>query len=197
MADVIYEAPMGAKRVFKDMGDGTHAEVVAIAGGNGEGNVDRELVVTTYFCKLAFTGASEGDTITSTQIIDVSGAPSTVSTVWRNHTTAIDLTGAPSAATLALVGSQALTDAQLRATAVSVTHLTTQRTPSFTRATSNGTIAAGAREVGFAAVSGTVTVAGSALNVGERLTFTAPAGDTLAAVVYTVTGGQLVVTEVR
>lgn len=88
-------------------------------GGGGAG-VDRELVVSTYRCKTAFTGASIGDTITCTQVIDVTAAPSTVSVIWRNQTTAADLGGAPSAADLELTGSTALTDAQLRAAAVPV-----------------------------------------------------------------------------
>ncbi|MEP6587128.1 MAG: hypothetical protein ABJA84_00020 [Polaromonas sp.] len=91
----------------------------AASGGSG-GGADRELVVTTYFAKNAFTGASVGDTITATQVIDVSGAPSTVSTIWRNQTTAADLAGAPSAANLTLLGAQALTDSQLRAAAVPI-----------------------------------------------------------------------------
>lgn len=77
---------------------------------------DRELIVTTYYCKTAFAGSDVGDTITATQIIDVSGAtPSTVSTVWRNQTMATDLASAPSSACLTLVGSTALTAAQLAA----------------------------------------------------------------------------------
>jgi hypothetical protein len=75
---------------------------------------DRELIVTTYFCKTAFAGASVGDTITNTQIIDVSGSPSvTLETVWRNQSTAADLGAAPPVGSLELVGSQALTLAQL------------------------------------------------------------------------------------
>jgi hypothetical protein len=108
---------LGAEGV--DDGDVSHnnpipVEIVSDAGA------DRELVVATYRAKTAFTGASVGDTITMTQIIDVSGTPSTVSTIWRNQTTAADLAGAPSSADLELVGSQALTDAQLRASAVSM-----------------------------------------------------------------------------
>lgn len=109
----------GINKRLKDMGDGTYAEVVAIAGG-GAGS-DREIVVSTYRCKTAFAGASVGDTITATQIIDVSGdTPSTVSAIWCNQTTATDLASAPSAANIELVGSAALTDAQLRATKVEV-----------------------------------------------------------------------------
>jgi putative methionine-R-sulfoxide reductase with GAF domain len=87
---------------------------------NSGSTIDRELVVTTYSAKTAFTGSSIGDTITATQVIDVTGAPTTVSTVWRNQTTGLDLASAPSAANLTLLGSQALTDAQLRATDIPV-----------------------------------------------------------------------------
>jgi hypothetical protein len=82
--------------------------------------LDRELAVTTYVVKTAFTGASVGDTITATQVIDVSGTPSSVATIWRNQTTAADLAGAPSAANLTLIGAGGLSDAQLRAAAVPV-----------------------------------------------------------------------------
>jgi hypothetical protein len=92
------------------------------SGGTGGTTIDRELVVTTYFVKTAFTGASVGDTITCTQIIDVTASPINVSTIWRNQTTAANLASAPSAANLTLLGSQALTDAQLRAAAVDVSN---------------------------------------------------------------------------
>ena len=117
--------------LVSDLGDGTHINAsvlldkdgnpVSIGGGGGGGggsSSDRELVVTTYRVKTAFSGASVGDTITATQVIDVTGTPSTVSTIWRNQTTAADLASAPAAANLELVGSQALTDAQLRASAL-------------------------------------------------------------------------------
>jgi hypothetical protein len=84
-----------------------------------QGAVDKEFVVTTYFVKTAFAGASIGDTVTATQVIDVSGAlPTTVTTIWRNQTTATDFASTPSASNLQLLGSQALTDAQLRASPV-------------------------------------------------------------------------------
>lgn len=92
------------------------------SGGGSGTTVDKELVVTTYSVKTAFTGASIGDTITATQVIDVTGTPSTVSTIWRNQTTGVDLASAPSAANLTLLGSQALTDAQLRAAAVVISN---------------------------------------------------------------------------
>lgn len=113
------------RKKYVDQNDGSFAEAVFVVnpgggGGGGGGGADRELVVSTYRCRTAFTGASVGDTITSTQIIDVSATPTTVSTVWRNQTTAADLASAPLIANLELAGAQALTDAQLRATAVPV-----------------------------------------------------------------------------
>jgi len=95
----------------------------ASAGRGGGAGSDRELVVTTYFVKTAFSGASVGNTITSTQIIDVTSTPTTVSTIWRNQTTASDLGSVPSAANLTLIGSNALTNAQLRASSVATTEL--------------------------------------------------------------------------
>lgn len=97
------------------------APAASVSGGGSTGILDRELVVTTYRVRTAFAGASVGDTITATQVIDVSGTPSTVSTIWRNQSAAADLGAAPAAANLELVGSQALTDAQLRAAAVAIT----------------------------------------------------------------------------
>lgn len=117
-------------------------------GGSGGSSSDRELVVTTYRVKTAFTGASVGDTITGTQIIDVTEAtPSTVSTIWRNQTTAADLASAPDAANLELVGSNALTAAQLAvaglATEASVASLVTAANKfTFTGSNQNVNIAA-------------------------------------------------------
>lgn len=167
--DVLYPVlSNGTFKKLKAMPDGSFAEVVValnslgvdISGGGGGGSgVDRELVVSTYRCKTAFAGASVGDTITATQIIDVSGAsPSTVSTVWRNQTTATDLGSVPSAGDLELTGSTALTDAQLRAApvgtvatgfafAVPSNILTRQAN---TTAYASGQIVGGSASVGFA-----------------------------------------------
>jgi hypothetical protein len=75
---------------------------------------DRELAVVTYLVKTAFAGAAVGDTVTMTQVLDLSGAqPTTVATVWRNQSAAADLAGAPSAANLTIAGAGGLTAAQL------------------------------------------------------------------------------------
>lgn len=126
MPDVVFKDQSGTRRPdvkYVDMGDGTFAEAVYIAGGGGGGGgagSDREFVVTTYRAKNAFSGASVGDVITCTQVIDVTNAPTTVGVIWRNQTTTTDLGSAPSAANLELVGSDALTNAQLRAAPVAV-----------------------------------------------------------------------------
>jgi hypothetical protein len=86
-----------------------------LGGGGGGAAADRELVVTTYVVKTAFSGASVGDTITCTQIVDVTGTPSTLSTIWRNQTTGADLGSTPSAANLTLTGAGAATEATLAA----------------------------------------------------------------------------------
>jgi hypothetical protein len=77
-------------------------DIAALTGGGPS----RELIVTTYFAKTAFTGASVNDTITCTQIINTSDTPSTVSTIWRNQTTGADLPSTPSSVNLTLLGSQ-------------------------------------------------------------------------------------------
>jgi hypothetical protein len=92
---------------------------VTIAGSSGA--TDYELVVSTYTCRALFTGASVGDIITQTQVIAITnGVASTFLTVWRNQTSATDLASAPASANISLNGATALTDAQLRASAVPV-----------------------------------------------------------------------------
>jgi len=110
---------------YRDMGDGTHAEVVyvggGVAGGGGEG-VDREVVVTVYRATASGTGFNVNDTITATRVLDVSGASATQvgATVWYNESTAAVLASAPAASSLTIAGAPSLTDAQLRASRVNV-----------------------------------------------------------------------------
>lgn len=113
--DLIETFDGGHQRRWVAQSDGTFAPMVSVDGsistGGGGSAVDRELVVVTYYCKTAFTGASVGDTITATQVIDVSGSVLvTIRTIWRNQTTAADLSGVPSAANLSLVGADSQTD---------------------------------------------------------------------------------------
>lgn len=89
-------------------------------GGGGGASSDRELVTVTYRVKTAFAGASVGDVITQTQVIDVTATPTTITTLWRNQTTAADLVSAPSLVNLETVGAEALTNDQLRAAGIPV-----------------------------------------------------------------------------
>lgn len=86
---------------------------VSLVGGSA--GVDREVVLTTYVVKTAFTGASVGDTITCVRVLNVTtSTPSTDATIWRNDTTNTDFGTAPSAANLTLVGAGGATDAVLQ-----------------------------------------------------------------------------------
>jgi hypothetical protein len=80
-----------------------------VSSGTGGATADRELVVTTYYVKTAFTGASLNDTITCTQVLDVTTTPTVVGVIWRNQTTALDLASTPSSTNLTLAGSTELT----------------------------------------------------------------------------------------
>lgn len=122
MADIIQGfGPQNAQLKFIDQGDGTHALFVATTGGGGGGGAgaDRELVVTTYRANANGTGYSVGDILTLAQVIDVTAAPTHVSSIWRNQTTGANIS-APTASHLEMAGVPGLTDAQLRATAVAV-----------------------------------------------------------------------------
>ena len=104
MADQNFEVLNRIQKKLRDMGDGTHAEVIATvqldASGNIGGNpADRELLATRYTCKLAFAGASVGDVIRQTVALDVSGASMTVvSVLWENESTGAVISAPPSIA---------------------------------------------------------------------------------------------------
>lgn len=84
-------------------------------------NADKHTTVTTYKVKTNFSAASVGQTITCTQVIDIStDPPTTLSALWRNQSTSSDLGAAPLAEYLTLMGATALTDAELRATPIDV-----------------------------------------------------------------------------
>lgn len=75
---------------------------------------------------------------------------------------------------------------------------TAARSAGLLRATASGTVASGAKSAGFGNYgNANATVAGGTLAPGEEVEFTAPPGDTLAAIPYDATGTVLVVAEVR
>lgn len=101
----------GVPTPLKCLDDGSL--VVSGSVGGGGAGADRELVVTTYVAISAFTGASIGDIITQTQVLDVSSTPTTVASLWRNQTTAADLAGAPASANISIVGRGGATETTL------------------------------------------------------------------------------------
>jgi hypothetical protein len=97
-----------------DNGDGTYS--ISTSGGGGGGGADRELSITTYRANKNFTGATTGNLITATRMIDVSGTEPTQvgDTVWRNETTNTVLAGAPLAADIDLAtGGGGATNAEM------------------------------------------------------------------------------------
>lgn len=124
-----FDLPAGVKvRAFCEIGavnGTTPSSVTAVVGtltAADAAGPDRELAVVTYLAKSASTGVAVGDTVTLTQVVDLSGnTPTTVAVIWRNQTTAQDLAGAPPAASLTISGQGALTNAEARATPLGVT----------------------------------------------------------------------------
>lgn len=99
--------------VLEDIAGGI--DELVLAGGGGAGGPDKELITLSYSANKAFTGASQGDLITGTQVVDLSGASPVVGvTVWQNQTTRLALASAPLAADIDLAGGGGgATNAQL------------------------------------------------------------------------------------
>lgn len=117
-ADLIQDTPeMFVPRGWKNLGDGSYALIVSSEDGGGSGGVDREIALVGYRVKTAFPGAALGDTLTSTRVIDVSGAtPVQVGdTIWYNESTALPLANAPLAANIEPLASGGITNAQMAA----------------------------------------------------------------------------------
>ena len=138
--------------------DGT----LAVSGGVGGGgtSVDRELAVSFYKVKTGFTGASVGDVISEVQVLDVSATPSTVSVIWRNQTTSLDLGSAPTFSNLDLVG----TTGPLAAQFPSSLGIKTAAASSSIAPASDAVFAVSITPATLANASGTVTTGGTAQN---------------------------------
>jgi hypothetical protein len=113
---------IGEVYIFTDRQDDEFAVTVGtFPGGESAVTADRELVTTTYRVNNDFDDSTVGDTITLVQILDVGGSEATtVTTIWRNQTTGVDLVAPPSISDLELVGSLGLSNAELRATAIQI-----------------------------------------------------------------------------
>jgi hypothetical protein len=86
-------------------------------GSGGGSTVDREIIQTEYVATAGGTGYSNNDMIVRADVYDVSGSsPSLVATIWRNVSTGAALSGAPTQANLAYVGTKdAATESTLAA----------------------------------------------------------------------------------
>lgn len=108
-------------RLFKPVGVGTHAEVVCAVIVDQDGNpkasgADRELRITSYAVKQAWTGAAIGNVVRLTDTLDVSGATTTVvSVLWENLSAGTEIAAPPNVPGYleALNQGNALTLAQL------------------------------------------------------------------------------------
>lgn len=90
------------------------------ATGGGGGGVDREVITVTFSATASGVGYNSGDIIQSITTLDLSGTTPVVNSVtWRNQTQSTTIS-APNSSDLSLVGQTGLTNAQLRASPVSV-----------------------------------------------------------------------------
>lgn len=106
--DLIEVFDAGYTKRWRRLSDGTFAPVVFLegfTGGGGGGStsgstpLDRELVVTSYRCKVAYTGAAVGDIIKKIAVLDVSGvSPLVIFVRWENEQTDLAIAAPPSVA---------------------------------------------------------------------------------------------------
>lgn len=94
----------------------------AYSAGAGTAGLNSAVAITNaYIVRTNFVGAGTGDILTATQFVNLSsGSPVTLATVWRNQTQGADLEGPPLAENIEAIGSQPLSNAQLRASPVPV-----------------------------------------------------------------------------
>lgn len=120
-----------------------------VDGGGGSGGPDKELISLSYSANKNFTGATQGDLITGSQVVDLSGATPVVGpTVWYNQSTRTELAGAPLAADVDLAGGGGgATNAQL------IAALGTQTNSLNSTLGTEATLATVAKQTTLAAVS--------------------------------------------
>jgi hypothetical protein len=109
----IIQADRSIFRRYRDMGDGTFAEIVVSANIEA----DRELLVSRYACKTAFTGATVGDVIRSTDVLELGAVPTVIAVLWFNETTGLTISAPPSISGYlsGLSAGDSLTQSQLMA----------------------------------------------------------------------------------
>lgn len=199
MSDKIFEAPSGVARRFKEMPDGTFAEVIVAVSESGGSVADREVVSRAFRVKAAFDGGAVGDLLTQDEIFDLSGENAViVQSLWRNQSSGTALSAPPAAADLEDIGKPGLTNAELRAAPVAVALPSASVTPAFIRTSAAGQIAANALQVTiFNGGTAAGTVLETTLDPGQSVGFTAPLGRSLTAIGYDASGTTFLIAEVR
>lgn len=176
----------GAIAEVRDAARAIETAVKAQAGGASVQDADGNLFVMVYNLDedpVVVTYYEYGTTTIGTPTMPVAPFEFTAGTVTANAGANLN--------TSALALDETLTDGSQQTSVVS-----TERTPSWARETEDGAVDAGAYSVSFTSISGAITVGGVSLNAGESVSFTAPLGDTLSAIDYTVTSGELIIAKV-
>ena len=117
--DQIVEIFGNINKRYKDMGDGTHAEVMFAGDPATSGSASIISQVEMYEAIADSTDVTAGNIIRRLELIN-SVAGTSISVTWTNVSTNQVLASPPPPATLALTGSTGLTDAELRASPVPV-----------------------------------------------------------------------------
>ena len=113
MTQDIIQADRSIFRRYRDMGDGTFAEVVVASNIEA----DREVLVTRYTVKTAFNGAAVGQSVRRTDILELGAVATVVAVLWHNETTDQAISAPPSiSGNLSIVAAgESLTQTQLMA----------------------------------------------------------------------------------
>ncbi len=82
MTQDIIQADRSIFRRYRDMGDGTFAEIVVASNIEHQ----RELLVTRYTCKTVFPGAAVGNVIRNTDVLELGATPTVIASLWFNET---------------------------------------------------------------------------------------------------------------
>lgn len=111
MTKDIIQSDRSIFRRYRDMLDGTHAEVVVTA----QDGASHQLLVTRYTAVLEFQGVRQGDVVRRTDVIEIGAVTTVVSVHWLNETTNLPISAPENiGASLVQAGNaSALTQAQL------------------------------------------------------------------------------------
>ena len=107
--DALFTVLNGVTKRLKDMGDGTHAEVIAIADSANSGSASAIAQTESYEAIAASTDVEIGDQLRRLELIDAETGES-ISVAWQNITQGIPLAAAPPADTIVLNSNDPVVD---------------------------------------------------------------------------------------